>query len=212
MNHKFLAVASLATLLLTGCADTNQAPTAPDVTPIASGSPSSASTEPSAATPSATAETSDRGNLIKVIGQPAGTVNTAGDQTVSFVVKKIDMKIKCNAPYATKAENGHLIGIKMDVQTFKELNDPDYPGMTFDAHPSSWTFISKEGTTFNGDLGTSSAFMCLEDDDQLPNSIGPAQKATGWIVLDVPATTGTLIFSTQPGTGWEWELAEGPNA
>lgn len=200
MKRKFFVVASATALLLTGCGSAATPASAPDVTPIASSSAAPSSESPSAAAPS----TSDRGNLIKKVGQTAGMTNANGDQAVSFVVKKINTGLKCTGEFAEKPDNGHLVGIQMDVQTFKELNDPDFPGADFIT--STWNFVSAKGTTFNGNLGSGSAFSCLKEADYLPMNIGPAEKATGWIVLDVPATAGTLIFESDAGTGWEYEL------
>lgn len=206
MNKKILAVASLSALMLTGCGSADPA-TAPDITPISTSA--SATPSPSASTPEG--KTSDRGYLVKEVGDIAGMTNAAGDQTVTFVVKKVDRHPKCTSIHAAKPENGNLIGLQIDVQTFKELNDPAYPGQGFWASAASWKFVSKEGITFNGDLGTPSAYNCLPKAQMLPGEIGPAQKATGWVILDVPATEGTLILDAGGG-GWEWELSDGPNA
>lgn len=207
MNRKLFAAASLTTLLLTGCGTASRSASSPDVTPIPTraAAPSSPAAEP---------KTSDRGNLIKNIGQPAGMADANGDQSVNFAVTDIKKNLKCNTGYPAKADNGHLIAVKMDVEVKKNFADPDYPGETFPTHSSAWKFISANGTTFNGDLGTDGAFNCLDDKQTLPSEgIGPAQKASGWIVLDVPAKTGTLIFDYYGTGGWEWELTDNkPNA
>lgn len=197
-------------LALSGCASSVPL-TAPDVTPVAKGS---ATTSPAASPSAPSAKMSDRGYFTKEVGQAAFEVNTKGKTIVKFVVTDIDLKLKCTGEYAGPPDNGNLVGIKMDVQTFKELNDPEYPGMTFlGGHPSSWKFISKAGTTFNGQLGTGGAGVCLGETETLPQSIGPAQKATGWIVVDLPATEGILILEGSGGVGgWEWHLDGAPNA
>lgn len=167
------------------------------------------------ASPSApAAEVSDRGYLIKEVGQVSSEMTEEGKTTVKFTVKDIDLNLKCTGQYAGKADNGHLVGVKMDIQTTKALYDPDYPGMTFlGGHPSNWKFISKDGTTFNGQLGTGGAGVCLKETQTLPDSIGPAQKATGWVVVDLPSTKGTLILEGSGGVGgWEWQLDGAPNA
>lgn len=68
-----------------------------------------------------------------------------------------------------------------------------------------WTFVSVEGTTYNGDLGSMAVYSCL-DSVETVDAVGPAQKATGWVVLDVPAWEGTSLLD-QGGPGWEWALA-----
>lgn len=209
MNRKLFVVASATALLFTGCGSAATPASAPDVTPIAS----------SSATPSSEASSvpetkrSDRGNAIKEIGQTAWMETEEGDTMVSFVVKGIKTDIKCNMGYSVKPDNGHLIAVKMDVDVKKAFADPDNPGLTFPTDSYSWKFVSKNGTTFNGDLGSDASINCLDDKETLPSGgIGPAQKATGLVVLDVPATTGTLIFDIYGNGGWEYELMDKANA
>lgn len=205
MPHKLLAAVSITALLLTGCSAASSPAAAPEVTPIASSNaaPSTEASEPPEQ------ERSDRGNLIKKVGQTAGLSNTNGEQSVNFMVTDINTKLKCNTDYPVKADNGHLIAVKMDVEVKKNFADPDYPGQTFPTDSSSWKFISTDGTTFNGSLTTDGSINCLENKQTLPfDGIGPSQKASGWIVLDVPSTTGTLIFSYFDGSGWEWDLKD----
>ncbi|WP_157103277.1 hypothetical protein [Neomicrococcus aestuarii] len=203
---KSLALAFVGMLALTGCSSS---------TPPAASAPSVAAVESSASTSAAPASPSksDRGNLIKEIGQPAGMSATSGEQAVNFVVKKIDTKVKCNSGFSEKPENGRFVSLLIDVETTKALTEPDFPGAHFSLNAGNWTFISKEGTTFNGNLGTGAAFSCLKDSLTLPNQIGTAQKASGLVVLDVPSTEGTLIFSHFADSGWEWTLGgKQPNA
>jgi hypothetical protein len=49
----------------------------------------------------------------------------------------------------------------------------------------------------------------MAESEVLPvNGIGPAEKVTGKIVLDVPGTTGTLVFKPMGGaSGGGWEFA-----
>jgi len=69
-----------------------------------------------------------------------------------------------------------------------------------------WKAVADNGTTFNGDLGSFPAFMCFGDAERFPSALGPGEKATGKIVLDVPTATGVLIHKQgfMP-IGWEWE-------
>lgn len=205
---KSLLFIPLVVLALSGCG--SSAP----VAKAGSGHAATASATPSASAATPTAKMSDRGYLMKEVGQVASETTEEGKTTVEFKVKDIDLKLECTGEYAGKADNGHLVGIKMDVHTTKDLYDPDYPGMTFlGGHPGNWKFISKDGTTFNGQLGTGGAGVCLKDTQTLPESIGPAQKATGWVVVDLPSTKGTLILELSGGVGgWEWQLGEAPNA
>ena len=78
-------------------------------------------------------------------------------------------------------------------------------GTDYTFNPHEWKFITPAGTTANSVASTAS-YMCLPDADRIPE-MGPAERATGKIVLDVPAKTGTLIYA--PGfvdQAWEWKL------
>lgn len=138
--------------------------------------------------------------------------NAEGKPLVEFVVTKISTKPKCDSGFPSKSENGQFIAVKMDVQTYKELGAEESMS-NFTAGSFAWKYISPEGTTFNGELGTSASFSCMGESKTLPTQIGPSEKATGWIVLDVPKADGTLIFDPNFTGGWEWEIAPAkPNA
>lgn len=214
MNRKLFAVASAAALLLTGCNSAATPASAPDVTPVAAASSSASTPAPSSSAPasseassSATSEKSDRGYNIKKVGEVGGMTDADGEQAVNFVVTDIKTNLECTGEFAKKADNGHLVGIKMDIEVKKNFADPDYSGQTFMTNAVMWDFVSKNGTTFNGELGTDAAYSCLDEKQTLPDEgVGPAQKATGWVVVDVPDTTGTLILDYYGNGGWEWEL------
>lgn len=49
------------------------------------------------------------------------------------------------------------------------------------------------------------AWSCFDSGQLLPSQIGPGQSVSGWMVLDVAATTGSLVMTMAGGpTGWEW--------
>jgi hypothetical protein len=92
----------------------------------------------------------------------------------------------------------------MDVETMAELKNEQPP--TYWVTANDFKFISTEGTTFNGHLSTIATGMCLPQAKLLPNEMGPAEKATGLVLLDVPETQGTLVMSAYGQDAWEWEL------
>lgn len=192
--------AACAALVLAGCASpatpgaTSAAPTAPVVTPVPTDSPT-----PS---PSPTLPRSARGNLIKKVGQAGSLKLENGQQMMSFVVSKISVDAACTSPYAKPAENGHFLTLKISVETTAALAQDINQFVWFGGQ--SWKFIASNGTTYNGSLDTSAAYMCIQDAERLPAKIGPAEKVTGTLVLDVPATSGTLVFDSASGGGWEW--------
>ena len=70
---------------------------------------------------------------------------------------------------------------------------------------SDFSFLAEDGVTFT-DPASPSADSCLPDAESFP--AGPLtadQQLTGVVVLDVPATTGTLVFSPEfLSMGAEW--------
>lgn len=194
------AVVSLAASVLLALAACGTPTTASPMPP--SVDPAVAPTAVAAPTP--TAERSSRGNLIKVVGQPSGLKLETGEQTTSFVVKAIAVDKPCTSPYAQPAKNGHFVAIAIDVATTPDLAKDTNQFVWFGAQ--SWKFIANNGTTYNGSLDSSPAYGCLNDAERIPSKIGPAEKVTGTLVLDVPATSGTLIFDAAGSGGWEWKF------
>ncbi|CAI3794014.1 hypothetical protein NKCBBBOE_00952 [Pseudarthrobacter sp. MM222] len=195
-NLAVFAVASAA-LVLSGCAAPSAtSPTAPVVTPVTT------STSTPSASPSPTAPRSARGNLIKKVGQPASLKLASGELTTSFVLTKMTIDAPCTAPYAQPSENGHFVALTFDVETTADLAKDINQFVWFGGQ--SWKLIADTGTTYNGSLDTSPAYGCLNDEERIPSEIGPAEKVTGTIVLDVPAASGTLVFEPAGSGGWEW--------
>ncbi|MBK0421568.1 hypothetical protein JD292_05730 [Leucobacter sp. CSA2] len=145
---------------------------------------------------------SERGNPIKRVGEVAALGQNEADE-VSFTVTKITLDPTCSGEYPQEPKNGHFIRLDVQVESTKQgTGDFDF---------AFWKWIRPDGTTANVDPGQDgNGYMCLADSESLPRYIGPAEKATGSIVLDVPDTHGTLI--AQPSyagmTGaWHWEWA-----
>jgi hypothetical protein len=65
----------------------------------------------------------------------------------------------------------------------------------------SFKMIGPDGTTV-GTLSTDMVYNCLTDRSQLlPNNIGPAEKVSGMVLLDVPSISGTLVFEPIQNAG-----------
>ena len=177
----------------------------------ATASPSATSTSDATPTDNSDSGTdrSERGNIVKRVGQPAGVSDPddPDDVLVNFTVKDIRMDAPCSGSFPDKPENGHFVTVDIAAETgsaatFKKL---DYIG-DFTFSSGLWKFITPQGTTVNS-IATGPSFTCLDEKEQLPVTLGPAEKATGKIVLDVPTTEGTLIFSDLLAEeGWEWKV------
>lgn len=197
---KALLTLPVAALLLAGCGGTPQgSPTAPSVEP-ATGASSAGTTTSS---PAANATKSSRGNLVKKVGEGASV--TDKDKTVaSFVINSIQVDAPCTNQYAQPSENGHFVALNVSMETDPALAESVNP--QFGLAGYAWKAVADNGTTFNGNIMTASSFMCLNDEENFPSALGPGEKATGTLVLDVPTPTGVLVHKQgfMPA-GWEWE-------
>ncbi len=195
---------------LAACGAPANGPTAPTVTPVNASTESAAPTANAAASAAAStpaaATKSSRGNLVKTLGQAAGTFDPATKkQLANFVVSAIQ-PVTCTEPYATAPTNGHLIAVDISIATTPDLGSASYPKFGFS--PNDFKFIdATTGTTFNGSLGTAATFGCLPNGATLPmGGVGPDEKVTGKVILDVPGTTGTLVVSEQGQAAWEYNF------
>lgn len=210
--RKILALIALTALLLTGCT-TNQTEAAPPK--VETAAPLTVSPEPVTKVPTTTAPaeetktagaapTSERGNLIKQVGEGAGWTED-GKTLAEFVVNSITVDPVCTAPYAEPSENGHLIALDVSIQTYPELAESLYP--SFNLNPYMMKIVAPNGTTSNAELGTMASFSCLTDTVSLPaEGVGPAEKMTGSIVIDSEVPTGTLLITADGRNWWEYEF------
>lgn len=148
-------------------------------------------------------ERSDRGNLVVAAGDTGYIVNANEEEVLQFTVKSIK-PTKCNGQWADPAENGQFVAVEMDAVASKDFQP-------YDAMLSSyqWTYYSDKGTRFNGDLGSSASHYCLDEAEVIPSDLGPGDKVTGKVVLDVPdGTKGMLVFEPASGNGFEYTLGK----
>jgi len=201
MRIAAIAVTSIvAALTLTSCAAASPADTgkAPDTKPVVEASP-----EPTK-TPSEFGESvkNSRGNLVKEIGQLAGTSAITSDVVTSrFAVTDIVVDPQCTSPYPDAPQNGHFLGVHLNVETTPELADESFPWVTFTEY--SWQAYDSDGKRLNDPVGN--AWSCFDSAQQLPSQIGPGQSVSGWIVLDVASVNGAVVLAMGGSpTGWEW--------
>lgn len=199
------SLAISAVLALSACGSATSSATAPSVEPL---NPQTSSAPP--ADPAA--KKSPRGNIIKEVGQAAGITDQDGKTLVNFSINSITPLPACTGSYPTPAENGSYVVLDIAVETFPELGTSEYGVQTFDINPAMFKFVGASGTTYNGNLGTMGAYSCLPDTESIGNNgggIGPAEKVTGKMVLDVPEATGTLVYKsylTSGNGGWEYNF------
>lgn len=201
----------LSTAALTACGPSNHDPVS--VTEAAQPVPAKETTaaaaavdEPSESPTSIYGEriVSERGNLVKKVGQLAGmNAGNPDDVIAEFKTTAIETDVKCTAEFAQPAQNGHYIAITMEVQTTPKLAEQSISKALYFT-PGDFKVIGPDGTRENDSLGNS--FGCLPDAELLPGEIGPGETASGKIVLDSAYTEGVLVFSPMLDSGWEWEF------
>lgn len=213
---KYIAPLGLIAVLLAGCSSPTPAD-APDVEPASPASSEAAPSEtpvvsepsPLPEEPSATPTDSrpegtysDRGNLVLTPGQGAAITNSDGVDTATFVVNSIVVDAPCTRADAEPAEHGHLVTLDVSVETLPVMAEDQG---SFSMDPYSFKPIAANGTTSNADPSTLAGVYCYEDEEMLPSSIGPGEKATGKVVLDVESPSGILVFNDFSSMyGWEW--------
>src|SRR5690606_5825889 len=114
-NLRLAATTLAASALLVGCVPADPVDTGktPETTPVAETSPS-----PEAeASEFGKAEYSVRGNLIKQVGQLAGTSSLASNVTTSrFAVTDLVLDRACTSGFADPPANGHYLAIHLNVE------------------------------------------------------------------------------------------------
>lgn len=145
---------------------------------------------------------SARGNTIKKIGEPsfwkASSATPDSEAQGKFTVTEIK-DVVCDQPYTSPPTNGKVIGLTMDVETYASLADQTMKQVFIS--PFSFKFIGANGTTFNGNLASAGTMSCIDQSLKLASSFGPAEKAHGTVLLDVPAGGGVLTVGSV-----EWTL------
>lgn len=191
-------------LALTACSSPKAADTGktPQTTPVAKDAASPAASPTAGGSEYGSIEKSSRGNLIKQIGQLAGTTSVSSDVVTSrFAVTDVTLDIPCTSEYAEPSKNGHFLGIHVNVETTPELAKEQFPALLFTSY--DWQAYDAAGKRLNDPQGN--AYSCLDSGEILPSKIGPGQSVSGWIVLDVASPTGAVAFTMGgSATGWEW--------
>ncbi|WP_030016351.1 hypothetical protein [Curtobacterium sp. S6] len=157
--------------------------------------------------PAANGTRSERGNLVKSIGQPAVINGASGQPAATMVLNGIQNSPQCTAPYAGKPENGRFIRLNMDVSTGSAA---DMESVLYDNKfyfsEANWKFIGADGNLIS-QPATVSTYSCIPPHQTIPLGMGPGEKTSGAVILDIPQEAGTLVY-TDPliDDGWEWQV------
>lgn len=178
------AVAAIVLLLTVGCSSAEPSP------PGVSKSETQVESE---AIPK-----SERGNIVKQVGEPAELRNADGDLLASLTINSIEVDPACPSADAVPAEIGHIVALDVEFES-----TADFEKGTLILGPWGFRAIDDEGVTLNGDPESVASVMCLEANsgefvNRTPN---PGEKIVGKVMLDVPSSNGVLVFADM----WEWE-------
>lgn len=150
-------------------------------------------------------KTNSRGNLVKRIGDKASVSGDDGKELANWTVTGINLSPQCTESYQAPVKNGHLVALDVQVNTTSKLHGSMYDPFHIGSG-SLWKYIGKDGSLWNGDLLNESTVSCMPSTEMLPSDIGPGAKAQGKVILDLPQTDGSLVFSPVEGDGWEYPL------
>jgi hypothetical protein len=144
-------------------------------------------------------------NVPIAIGEVAVLYGGMGQQLASFTVTEIVVDPLCDVEPAPAPVNGHFVALRFDVETSAELARDPVPFLTFAGY--FWRAFDAEGAATVDVVGHSP--LCFDDTQLLPFEIGPDQRVSGLVVLDVTATSGLLVYNPfVSGGGWEWSYED----
>ena len=152
--------------------------------------------------------TARQGYIAKALGQEGGIASYDGSDTLvmKFVVDKIQPDFHCTAGQPERPENGHFIGIHVNVRVLPNFvpgKDEGFEGVSND-----WRVVGPDDTADN-DTSTAATYSCLAGTDALPSQNDtPGTKSSGWVVVDSKYTHGALLlnFAGPVDTGWEYHF------
>ncbi|WP_131105760.1 hypothetical protein [Ornithinimicrobium sufpigmenti] len=212
-----LLTASLAVLLLAGCAGDGNGAISEEET-SAQTSPHSTSLDTAQETTGPADITAgkdfgpqtihdERGTLLKRTGQWAGLRDDEDTVTDAvFRITRIDPDLRCTAEDAAEPVNGRFIGLQVEVQTSPQLGQTGSRA-TFNLHPEQFTAVLPDGQTEGRLLGEGRT--CLPRDEYLPDAVTAGMSVSGTLVLDAPEEAEAIVLEGLPFRsmrGWEWNL------
>lgn len=155
---------------------------------------------------------SPRGHIMKDLGEVGGLSHpddltpSLEELVLSFSIDAIRVDAPCPGQFAEDPQNGHFVALDIRASTTE-----NYPADVyyFQMNPASFSFVGTDGV-FVQNIATTPTYGCMDYDD--PNlfpsaTFTPASSYRGTVILDIPETSGTLIWTPMGGTsGWEWQI------
>ena len=168
--------------------------------PPASTSPAAPS-EPAA--PPAEPARNERGSVPLQVGEAVAVPasDAPGAPTgLTFALEEFDLNPPCDSGEEQAPVTRNFLAWRMRVVT------------TADYDPRALTIFQERDFMVLGPDGAvveyveGNAPICLDEPTSLANArFAPGQEYSGWLVLDVPVSDGTLVYAPYGrSTGWEW--------
>lgn len=166
-----------------------------------------ASTSPSTeAAPEPEVPLNERGNIPVAFGEEV-TIRPSPDPEqpplLTLSVEEVIVDPVCDDDSEVEPDNGHYIAFRLKATASDQFD----PRVTTPIANYDFSVIGADGATF--DPVTPAGRACYGPPRLIQNMrIGPGNEYVGWMVLDVPVTSGALVYAPG-GDGpeqWEWDF------
>lgn len=148
-------------------------------------------------------------HLLRDVGQVAGLADDDGEPLVELVVTSIETAQTCPSRVDEQFDpvNGHFLVVEVTAAMAEaagaEAENPDDVFLPVAA--DFFTVLGPDGTEQPGTL-TEASWSCYTLEELVAPSLLPGETDSGYVVLDVAAASGTLVYDPSgTGTGWAWE-------
>jgi hypothetical protein len=201
MRRSVLPALALA-LTLTACGFGDA--TDGDATGAEPTGPSTSSPPAGSGTEEPDAELNERGNIPLELGEQAvirPSVDPDEPPLLTLSVREVVVDPVCDDDSEEPPENGHYVALRLRAEASPEFD----PRVITPIADYDFTVLTPDGSA---DPVTPAGRACFGPPRLIQNMrIGSGQEYEGWMVLDVPVTTGSLVYEPgQEANGWEWQF------
>lgn len=143
---------------------------------------------------------SERGNVVKAVGEPAGLTGPDGVPAFELTVTGIAVAGSCpGRGVSVPPENGHFVVVDVLAAVAEGR------GGFMPLGAETFGVVGPDGVTEAG-TATTASWGCFEMSQLLPPFVGPGERGAGKVVLDTAHTSGTLVYRPLVADWWEWEF------
>ncbi|PFG38715.1 hypothetical protein ATJ97_1201 [Georgenia soli] len=174
--------------------------------------PTAAATSPAPPAPATAAsgapeELSERGHVVKEIGDGA-ELSAAGSAATLFELTVLDVDVSRTCPgrgVTPVPEHGHFVTVDLRAHMAAQMAHEVPPGTdTFlPLMPEAFQIVGPDGTV-QDTVVSGSAWACFDDDALAPPFVEPGESVAGKVVLDSRTASGTVVYDPDGTGGWEW--------